>query len=675
MAQPGGRAATPHAIAALALLLLFAAFIKLPRLANLDSIWIDEYGTLAQAVLPRAEMIDNLSRDTLPPASFLILRGWIILGERLGAEPALWARLFGLLFWLPMIPAAFLLARPLLGAPGAWLALLAVAISSPMTDSTQDIRAYAIVVPGALVLLLLLLRAAAGASEADTRWPRQAAFWSAYALLGSLCLWSHQLAAFWLAVLGAGWFAALAGVPAERRRPLLACGFAAQAAIVVGFLPWVPEILLQRRLHIDQGTAWMTPATLSELYSVFAWWLPVGRVFDRWTGAATLLPLTVLLVPALALRFLPARDGAAEQAPAAARAAGASLLLAAAYVVLTWFIAALEIARTFHGPRYTFLAAGPFAFGIVAMAVAASRGRSPWLAWALAAPLLAASFLGANAVARQEHHAGSAGYLKNAQPPFDPATPVFVVPANLFQYLAPALDGWNAHPGTALSTWAEPVERLIVFEASPFPFDKQPEDLLVLERLLNARLGEAQKRRALPQGGMALAHATVIENPRVEEFPTLFANGPLPVPHDTPPGAACTAFPEGQRHRDGWSVIEIDRDGRSYRWGTGYKTLTLRFDGDVKQPGDYVARIRYFRQPYPKETVPIEYWYRGVPRVVEMPAGAGTVDLPLRIDEPDAAPELRIITPDWRPGDFIPGDPDGRRLTFLFQAAWIERAP
>jgi 4-amino-4-deoxy-L-arabinose transferase-like glycosyltransferase len=159
-----------------------------------------------------------------PPLDYWL--AWLAL--HLGSAPSL-IRLPSLLAGTALIPLLFVLGRRL-GGNLAGLVAAAVAALSPFAIfySTEG-RAYEVMLLLVAVSTLALLRAL---DTGRRRW------WVLHAVSACAAMWSHYTALFVL-IVQAAW---ALWTHRERWRPIVA----AEAAAVVGFLPWVPGYVHQR---------------------------------------------------------------------------------------------------------------------------------------------------------------------------------------------------------------------------------------------------------------------------------------------------------------------------------------------------------------------------------------------------------------------------------------------
>lgn len=458
--------------------LVLVAVLLPPKVwrASLEStIWMDETYTLLLVERPPAAIDRLTARDAHPPLYYLGLRSWLAAGRALGVEPGiLWARSLNVAFWLLAAGAAWTLGRRRFGPTPGTLVAWSVAGAAGLAQMAQDTRSYGFASAGLALCFLLLVgerrpkpvRHPEGEepppARRQARLAGEALRWGLYAGAAAFALWSHLLSGLVLACLGVVW-AGLALARTRRLSPLLPA-VAANAVALALFLPWLARVPRQLAYLERVGTEWMTPATLSNLLFTWIWWLPFGRVGPPTApGLAPLLPLGIatLAVPAaawLGARLL-VRPGERDDDLLARLEHGAALGLGTGllFSLLVWGLARFGVAPVFHGPRYPLMAAAAWGGGLACLAAAAARRLAgarrrlprwlPWgvLAWALAAPWLAAGLLGPVWSTLGEARSG----LETALAPYARRAAfedLYVMPPELLPYVRGELAGFRVHP-------------------------------------------------------------------------------------------------------------------------------------------------------------------------------------------------------------------------------------
>jgi 4-amino-4-deoxy-L-arabinose transferase-like glycosyltransferase len=263
-ALTGGRL-VPVAVAGLTAL----AFVL--RIVGIDqTLYGDEYFTHAIVTGNGLGGVwDEVFHTSITPPLHYVL-AW--LSVQLGGDDTILVRLPSLILGTAIVPLVFLLGRRVGDVRAGLLAALLMALSPFAIWYSDEARAYAPMMFLVALSTLALLRALDGGGR---RW------WVVYALSACAALWTHYTAVF-VIVAQAGW---ALWAHRERARELLL----ANAAVVVGFLPWLPGFLEQRRNDVG-----------IEIIGTFAR-LSFGRVFE--------LPLVTLV----GHPFLPLRDAPAER--------------------------------------------------------------------------------------------------------------------------------------------------------------------------------------------------------------------------------------------------------------------------------------------------------------------------------------------------------------------------
>jgi hypothetical protein len=152
----------------------------------------------------------------------------------------------------------------------------------------------------------------------------------------------------------------------------------------------------------------------------------------------------------------------------------------------------------------------------------------------------------------------------------------------------------------------------------------------------------------------------------------ILENGVRSSSQNLPGNVLALALPEDQKTYEGWSVLEMDKDNRFFRWGVG-DISRIRFNHSL-EPGDYVAHLVGYRSPYPLKQVWMKFRVQGEKDEIPIFQDEGImhIRIPVRLTRRHGAPTLIVRQSSWRPSDYIEGSHDGRNLTFLFMHAWLE---
>jgi hypothetical protein len=281
-----------RALAWVACIVAFAAALRLvPFLTR--PLWYDEIFTVWAARLAPSRLIDVLRLDSGPPLFYLLCRPLVLAAERLHGSDLI-ARLPSLAAGLALLLGAA--ALPERESRRRFLALAAV--SPLLVLYAAEARPYALLGLEGLALFLVVLRA-----------PQTRGRLAAAAALSAAALYTHYLALFLVAALGA------VALARGRRRP--AAALLAGAAL---FTPWLPVLGGQPAA----ATAWMQEP-LSESASGFLSAMGGAGRLPAPFGAS--LPAALAWAGA-AIGFLALAALASAPARSAAREAGAVSLLA-----------------------------------------------------------------------------------------------------------------------------------------------------------------------------------------------------------------------------------------------------------------------------------------------------------------------------------------------------------
>lgn len=246
------------------------------------SLWTDEVFSRYYADLfgLRYLVTDGLSTEATPPTYPLLLRGWIALwGD---SEAAL--RSLSLVASAACVPVVYALGRELGGRTQGLLAALLFALCPVSLYFAQEARVYAILMLAAAVVLW-----AAAVFQRD---PRSTKATAAYLIAGTLCLYLHATAAFFIVACGAAvWFALLARGAAGRRALLR---WTMLNAVVLAF--GLPYFLHAATASRNGGLDWMPPLSLHEIATSVSG--VTSGILTPYPWPA--IPLAIALIAALA---------------------------------------------------------------------------------------------------------------------------------------------------------------------------------------------------------------------------------------------------------------------------------------------------------------------------------------------------------------------------------------
>jgi len=655
--------------AGLVLLLALVAPLLLPiwlRASSESTLWIDEIHSLQLVHLTVPRLLDETARDLHPPGYPLALKAWLKAGRALGLEPGVpWARALNVGAWGFAVVAAWLTGLRLFGYGGAILLTLSTAGSSAAAVAVRDLRSYgfAFALLTIALLLLTVLRVT------GRRGRRETLLWTLYGAALAGALWSHLLAAPAVALLTLSWLVSLRSDPRPVDRRAVAAGTAAHAGAWLLFLPWMARVPAQVGHLRRAAPEWMTPPTLENLGKVIAWWWPYGRISppgpeaEGWWLALGALAVGLPIAVGLAGR----RDAAGEEA--AKTMALLALPTAFGSLLVYWLLARLGVAATFHGPRYPVLVGGLLAAGLVGAALhGVRRTRTAVL---VLAPWLATSALGHAIALQQESVPGGLTAFRAQVEEVAEAAEVkslFVTPSELAPFVRETFAGFELRRVEDLVCTAP--DHALVLDVNPWRELDRPRDEVVRRSVQRRRLAANVERHDWRDAQTA-ASLYRLDDLDAEFARELCARGLRPG-SPIPAGAVASARPEDQLAADGWSYLELDDDLRGRRWAK-VPEPRVRFDRTVPT-GEYVLHLAGARLPYPEEVVKLGVFAEGGNLAVEppLPPGPFELTLPMTLDRP-RRPDLRLRHPLWSPSETL-GTGDARRLSFLFEGAWLTEA-
>jgi 4-amino-4-deoxy-L-arabinose transferase-like glycosyltransferase len=210
---------------------LLAAALRLCGIGR-ESLWLDEATSLMLARMPVREIAAWTALDLHPPLYYTLLRAWIHLGQSEAAVRGLSALASVLTVAVLCCLGCELFDR----ATGVTAALL-LAVSPYAIWYAQEARMYAwlaLLVTSAIWLALRALR--------EGRWLA----WVGYVLTSAAALYTHYYAFFGFGIANLLFlYVAVRRGAATRRLPArrVWLWLAAQAAVLVLFAPWLPNLL------------------------------------------------------------------------------------------------------------------------------------------------------------------------------------------------------------------------------------------------------------------------------------------------------------------------------------------------------------------------------------------------------------------------------------------------
>ncbi|MBF6028416.1 glycosyltransferase family 39 protein [Pseudomonas sp. P115] len=247
------------------------------------AIWGDEGSSLLLSEYALSDLWFHAAHDVHPPLYFLLLRGWIeLFGDSIGSIRSMSA--------LPGVIAVGLgvwLTRQLSTRRAAVLAGILLALLPTAVRYSQEVRMYAL-----LGVWLL------GATLALVYWvkqPERTRYLAAYAVLMGAGFYTHYFTALCVLV---HW--AYLGVLWRERLLVRPAWWAANVAIVLMYLPWLPS-LLDLVQHVEQlkvggDIGWEEPVGLLSLPSMIWQFVIQDEGVDFWPPLFWLVPLLLVAV-------------------------------------------------------------------------------------------------------------------------------------------------------------------------------------------------------------------------------------------------------------------------------------------------------------------------------------------------------------------------------------------
>lgn len=260
------------------------------RFYNLTSaaIWGDEGSSLLLSEYAAADLWFHAAHDVHPPLYFFMLRGWI--------------ELFGDSIWsirsMSAIPGAIAvglgiwLTRQLTTRRAAVLAGILLALLPTAVRYSQEVRMYS--------LLGVWLLGATLALVYWVRQPERTRYLAAYVVLMSAGFYTHYFTALCVLVHWA-YLALLSSAQSPGQRLLTRpAWWVANAAIVVVYLPWLPNLLglVQHveQLKVGGDIGWEDPVNLFSLPSMIWQFIVQDEGIGLWAPLYWLVPLLLIAV-------------------------------------------------------------------------------------------------------------------------------------------------------------------------------------------------------------------------------------------------------------------------------------------------------------------------------------------------------------------------------------------
>ena len=302
----------------LALIVLLALGLRLARL-TFQPLWWDEGWSLYFAASDVPTLLDLTSVDIHPPLYYLLLRLWdVVVGSSVVS-----VRLFSVLIGTAAVPLIYLLGRRLLGRRGGLLAALLLTLSPFHVYYSQEVRMYGLVTLLGLAAFYFAHRWISQPWASQPRAVAHAPAWGSllgYVLAAAAALYTQYYVAFLLLglnlALALHWLRHRPPAPVLRRRA--AAWLAAQAAVLLLFLPWLwyaagrLATYVRFKVGVEADPSLGPLAYLGRHLAAFAWGHLAGLESWWWLG---LLPLAALLIGLILWRLVPGWDAGTRPAP------------------------------------------------------------------------------------------------------------------------------------------------------------------------------------------------------------------------------------------------------------------------------------------------------------------------------------------------------------------------
>lgn len=274
---------------------LLAALVRFWGLAR-ESIWLDEATSIMIARMDVRSLIEWVAADIHPPLYYLLLHGWIALGQS-----ELVVRSLSVLFGVGTVAVTWALARELFDSQVALFSTLLLALSPLHVFYSQEARMYVAAAMwstlGSYLLLLALRR-------------RSRFLWWGYLVANACALYTHYFALF--ALLFQALYALLytrkGGEGNRAFRPWLW----STLGIGLTFLPWLPTLVRQ---VLGGGGGWVERSIgKPSIMALVDTWLQFsigleGRLYPAIVRRAAYLLFAALLLGAVITALRSRRDG------------------------------------------------------------------------------------------------------------------------------------------------------------------------------------------------------------------------------------------------------------------------------------------------------------------------------------------------------------------------------
>jgi mannosyltransferase len=348
-----------------------------------ENLWLDEALSWQQAVLPAAELIQNVAADVHPPLYALMLHAvTTVLGDSEWALRLPSAICGALSVWL-----TWLVCRRLASDRAALLASLICAVSLFNIQYAQEARMYTLMGCLALISMLLLLQISAATSTRQHGSSRALQF--SYLLATCLLIYSHVYGLF--IVLAQNLFMGARYLPGWPDKPTLALSGWIKLQLLLGllFAPWV--VVLVAQISRVQASFWLHKPYFNALRETFVAYMGSMPALQL-AMLAVAIGLVTLLLPAGRAPWLQDISGGADKTQTSTDTRSLSrqsvALLLALWLLTPIFLPYLisQFGQSIFLPRYTI--ASSFAWFML-VAIGINSLPANWLRYSAAALLLA----------------------------------------------------------------------------------------------------------------------------------------------------------------------------------------------------------------------------------------------------------------------------------------------
>lgn len=249
------------------------------------SFWVDELLSIwhAQNIVDiRTFLSANTGANAHPPLYFLILKGWLSMGEG-----EFYLRLLSVIFGILVIPATYCLGREFISQKASLIGAFIVSISPMLLLHDREVRMYPLFTLLSTLSLLFLVKAIKNS---------RIEYWLPYVVVTSLCTYTHYHS---FLLIASQWFFVFFIYRKIQWREFLI----SQVAVALLFLPWLPSYFAHMTQYFGIGNM-RFPITgaffIKPFYLFFSFSL--GQTVLPWTYWIV-LPAAAFFIIAFVLGF------------------------------------------------------------------------------------------------------------------------------------------------------------------------------------------------------------------------------------------------------------------------------------------------------------------------------------------------------------------------------------